>query len=194
MDYTKELIFHPVDENKNAITEHLTTHYRKYLFLVWTLCWAILFRAINYFSSIFGVSKLFWASAAYDTTLIFQAVETFDKIDALAQQRDVFFHQTGMAYTNPNLSDSAFTKMDTIYHILYREYHSNLNVDEKFVLAQKFDKIIDMQDDLFHSVREATSLLDQNFHTLDNSFHQLETQIQNQMNAQQTSNITGATQ
>ena len=124
--------------------------------------------------------------------MIFQAVEVFDQIDAIAHQRDVFFHQTGMVYTNPQLLDSAFTKMDTIYHLLYRGYHdANLNVDQKFVLAQKFDKIIDIQDELFHSVRETTSPLDAEFHVLDTTFHTLEQQVQNQMNTQQASNLSG---
>ncbi len=191
MDDTKEIIFHPVDENKNAVAEHVTIHYRKYLFLVWALCWGLLFWVLSYFRSTLGVPNLFGASAAFDTTLVFQAVEAFDQIDTIAHQRDVFFHQTGMAYSNPQLLDSSFTKMDTIYHLLDRGYHTNLTVEEKFVLAQKFDKIIDIQDELFHSVRETTSPLDANFHVLDTTFHTLEQQIQTQMNAQQASNPLG---
>jgi len=109
--------------------------------------------------------------------MIETAIQTFDQIEELATQRDKFFHQNGKIYSYTG--ETLFHGLDTKFHILDNAYRSATDIQEKFKIAQQLDIIINQQSELFQSTQDINPDRDIRLETLDQSFHELQKQIQN---------------
>lgn len=187
VDPNKEVIFHPVDSNRQAIddrqkvAEHVSMHYRKYLFGIGTLCgFTISLMAWIFFGTSTTSST---TQAAYETlTPEVNAILIFNQMDAIAHEKDNYFHQTGKIYSLSG--DTLFHKYDTMYHVLDNTYHRTINIEEKLKRAQRLESFLKVQNDLFAATAYANSEQDRNFAELDKQFLKLIDQINNTGNNQ----------
>lgn len=178
----KEVIFHPVDSNKQAIDEkqkiadHVSMHYRKYLFGIWALCgFTISLMAWIFFGTSTTTST---TQAAYENlTPEVNAILIFNQMDAIAHEKDNYFHQTGKIYSLSG--DTLFHKYDTMYHVLDNTYHRTIDIEEKLKRAQRLESFLKIQNELFAATTYANTEQDKKFSELDKEFITLIDQINN---------------
>jgi hypothetical protein len=130
--------------------------------------------------------------AAYEPTPEINAIIIFNQMDAIAHEKDNFFHQTGKIYTLSG--DTLFQKYDTMFHVLDNAYHRSIDAKEKLRWAQKLVKFIKVQNTLFASTEYINVEQDKTFKELDEDFNQALTQIPQDMIEEITGtvqNITG---
>ena len=104
VDPNQEIIFHPTYsdnpglDQRQKVAEHVGKHYRKYLFSVGALSgFMIAFTARIFFGTSDTTSS---TSAAYESfTPEVNAILIFNQMDAIAHEKDNFFHQPGKIYT-----------------------------------------------------------------------------------------------
>ncbi len=180
VDPNKTDMFHPVNadtqssEHRQKIAEHISMHYRKYLFWIGALCGF----TISLFARVFfGTSATsVRTAAAYETTetayesLIpeVKALIVYNQMDAIAHEKDNFFHQPGKIYT---LSwETLFRKYDTMFHVLDNAYHRSIDTEEKLKRAKKLEEFLKIQNNLFASTMYTDKAQDQRFDELDKEF------------------------
>ena len=96
-------------------------------------------------------------------------------MDAIAHEKDNFFHSTGKIYTMSG--DTLFHKYDTMYHVLDNAFHRAIDTQEKLKRAQRLETFINIQNDLFASTAYANTQQDIKFAELDQSFLKMISQI-----------------
>lgn len=89
-------------------------------------------------------------------------------MDAIAHEKDNFFHQTGRIYTLSG--ETLFHRYDTMFHILDNNYHRAVNINDKIQRAQRLERFINIQNTLFASTAYVNPEQDKLFAQLDQDF------------------------
>lgn len=178
MNENKQTTTPPINDEKNKIGEHVTKHYRKYLFWIWTLSGVIISISVRIlFGNIETSTK---TNAAFDLLAPeMNAIIAFNQMDTIAHQKDNYFHQKGKIYTLSG--ETLFHKYDTMFHVLDNEYHRATDTQKKLMWAQKLETFFIMQNDLFASTEYMQSEQDIAFEQADKDFNTILTEIQGKL-------------
>lgn len=106
--------------------------------------------------------------AGYETTPELEAIAIFNQMDAIAHEKDNFFHQPGKIYTLSG--DTLFSKYDTMFHVLDNAYHRAVDPDEKLLRAQRLARFIKIQNELFAATTYVNPEKDKLFESLNEEF------------------------
>lgn len=171
MDTTNEVSFHPTDDTKQKmendrqkIAEHVSKHYRKYLFWIWMLC-GLMISIVTWIT--FSTNK---SNADFQLAPDIEAIAIFNQMDALAHKKDEFFHQKGKIYSLSG--ETLFKKYDTMYHVLDNAYHWAVTIDEKIEAAKQLEKFLNLQNALFASTAYTNIEDNIKFESLDSDFNE----------------------
>lgn len=175
VDPNQKIIFHPTYsdnpglDQRQKVAEHVGKHYRKYLFSVGALSgFMIAFTARIFFGTSDTTRQ---ASAGYETlTPEVNAIIIFNQMDAIAHEKDNFFHQTGKIYTLNG--ETLFHKYDTMFHVLDNAFHRSIDTKEKVKRAQRLEAFIKTQSNLFAATAYSNPTQDKQFDQLDHQFLQ----------------------
>lgn len=188
VDPNQKIIFHPTYsdnpglDQRQKVAEHVGKHYRKYLFSVGALSgFMIAFTARIFFGTSDTTRQ---ASAGYETlTPEVNAIIIFNQMDAIAHEKDNFFHQTGKIYTLNG--ETLFHKYDTMFHVLDNAFHRAIDTTEKLKRAQRLEAFIKIQNNIFAATEYSNPAQDKQFDKLDQQFLQILDQIPTTENSQQ---------
>gem|GEM_PF-3961379 len=135
---------------------------------------------------VFGVNT---SKADFEPTPDVQTIAIFNQMNALAHEKDEFFHQEGKIYSLSG--DSLFKKYDNMYHILDNNYHRAVTIDEKIQAAKKLVKFFTLQDELFDATTYNHPEKDKIFDDLKHEFDKTIQQLTEKTIAETIENTTG---
>lgn len=117
--------------------------------------------------------------AAYESlTPKVNAIILFNQMDAIAHEKDNFFHQSGKIYTLSG--DTLFHRYDTMFHVLDNAYHRSVDTDDKLKRALRLEEFLNEQNRIFAATAYSNLEEDQRFDQLDQQFLQMIQQIESE--------------
>lgn len=172
MDTSNQATFYPtedvkkkMEEDKQKVAEHVSKHYRKYLFGIGVICGlaiSIITRAT------FSASSE--SNAGYEPAPDINTIAIFNQMNALAHEKDEFLHQEGKIYSFSG--ENLFKKYNTMYHMLDNEYYRAVTIEEKIEIAKKIAQFFDMEKALFDAVSYPNLEKKQSFELLQKEFNE----------------------
>ncbi|MFA7298661.1 MAG: hypothetical protein WC010_03390 [Candidatus Absconditabacterales bacterium] len=180
MDTNNQTTFHPADdakqkmeEERKIIADHVSMHYRKYLFGVGVISGLMMSLMVRMGSSTNFFGGQIMADSEKSPEI--QALAVFDNIMSLTHEKDNFFHLSGKIYTLTG--EILFKKYDTMYHMLDNSYHQALSLQERIKRAKRFLEFIIQQDKLFAATEYENGEYNRAYKNLDKQFNDMLLQI-----------------